>query len=450
MRSHHPTLLLINPASTFRKGYLLRRESKQVPLGLGLVAALTPPGWKVKIWDENFRPFQYREADLVGITAMTATAFRAYEIASIYRKQGIPVVMGGIHATYMPDEALRYVDSVVMGEAEGSWPGVIADTLAGKLQTRYQAPLADMRMVPAARHDLFHPGYLFGSVQTSRGCPMDCDFCSVPAFNGNLYRLRETESILEEIDRIRNPMLYFVDDNIIGYNSKSEEHAIRLFEGMVRRGLKKEWFAQASLNIAENPELLKLAARSGCRMLLIGMEAENPEALAATNKRVNLRMGTSSYKQAFRTIHRAGINVLGAFIFGIETDTVQSVRKRCMYILNSPVDVTQASVMTPLPGTRLYDRIKSEGRIICQDFPSDWQRFHFTGVVFRPALMTPEELETARNKAYRKITRKMHLRWRFLRTWWNTRSFRSAVWAWNSNLNYREMAIEEIAQGNNK
>lgn len=436
-------LLLINPANTYRKGYLLRRESKQAPLALGVVAALTPPGWQVRIHDENFREFRFREADLVGITAVTASANRAYEIASVYRDNGIPVVMGGIHASSMTDEALQFADSVVVGEAEGSWAEVIRDAEQGTLKRIYRSPLCDFRSTPVPRHDLFHPGYLFASIQTSRGCPMDCDFCSVPWFNGHQYRLRDTEAILGEIASVRNPMLYFVDDNIIGYNSTAEEHAVQLFEGMIRRKLRKDWFAQASLNIAHKPEILKLAARSGCRMLLIGIEAEKEEALAASNKKLNLKLGVGSYRESFKRLHRAGINVLGAFIYGMDTDTVSALRERTQYIRSSSIDVTQASVMTPLPGTRIFEKMKNEGRLLCSNFPRDWQHFHFSDVVFRPSLMTPDELARETDRAYREICSLSYIRKRFIRTWWNTGSLRSAIWAWNSNLNYRSVGMEK-------
>jgi radical SAM superfamily enzyme YgiQ (UPF0313 family) len=439
-------LLLINPANSYRKGYLLRRESKQAPLALGVIGALTPPDWQVRIWDENFREFRYREADLVGITAVTASVNRAYEIAAVYRSKGIPVVIGGIHASSLPDEAGQYADAVVIGEAEGSWANVLRDFEAGRLKRRYEAPMTEFRNNPPPRHDLFHPGYLFSSIQTSRGCPMDCDFCSVPWFNGNKYRLRETGSILDEIESVRNPLLYFVDDNIIGYNSTAEEHAVSLFEGMIRRKLKKDWFAQASLNITHQPEILKLAARSGCRMLLIGIEAETEEALASTNKKLNLKLGVRSYKESFRTLHKAGINVLGAFIYGMETDTPEALRARTRYIRSSSVDVTQASVMTPLPGTRIFEKLKDENRLLCKTFPRDWQHFHFSDVVFSPSRMTPEELASETGRAYRKFSHLAYLHWRFLRTWWNTKSLRCAVWAWNSNLNYRSMAMERATE----
>jgi radical SAM superfamily enzyme YgiQ (UPF0313 family) len=435
-------LLLINPANNYRKGYLLRRESKQAPLGLGIIASLTPSDWNIRIIDENFREFHYKEADLVGITAVTASANRAYEIAAIYREKGIPVVLGGIHASALPDEALKFVDSVVIGEAEGSWGNLIKDFESGNLQTKYTSALSDLRNAPPARHDLFHPGYYFASIQTSRGCPMDCEFCSVPSFNGHQYRLRDPESVVDEIASVPHSMIYFVDDNIIGYNRQAEDHAAAIFEGMIRRNLKKEWFAQTSLNIIEKPELLKLARRSGCQMLLIGIEAENAEALKDSNKKVNLRLGVVNYKKAFRMIHKEGIVVLGAFIFGMESDTPESLKNRTRYILSSSVDVTQASVMTPLPGTRLFDKFNQEDRFICHDFPKDWQHFHFSDVVFSPARMTPKELAESTNNAYNEICSMSTLRKKFIRTLWNTRSLRSAMWAWNSNLNYRSVGLE--------
>lgn len=408
-----------------------------------MVAAMTPDTWKVYLIDENIRPFRYRQADLVAITAFTSTVTRAYEIAEIYRREGTPVIIGGIHASMMPHEAMQFADAVVVGEAESVWPQILQDFENGQLQPLYQAPPADLTRIPAPRHDLFHPSYLFASIQTSRGCPLDCDFCSVPAFNGHRYRLRPVEAILEEMSTVRNHLIYFVDDNIVGYNERARDHAARLFEGMIRKGLRKEWFAQASLNIAQDPELLGLAARSGCKMLLIGMEAESEDALQDANKRLNLKLGVDAYARSFRAIHKAGIAVLGAFIYGMDSDTAESLRRRTRYILRSSVDVVQASVMTPLPGTRLFERMKTENRLLSNNFPQHWQHFHFSDVVFRPKQIEPEVLTSEMNQAYRIICSMNTLRIKFLRTLWNTRSLRTAIWAWNSNLNYRMVALEK-------
>jgi hypothetical protein len=177
-------------------GLTVNKSSRFPPLGLGIVAALTPEHWDVALLDENWGPFVYHDADpstgsgqtLVGITAFTASASRAYEIAALYRARGVPVVMGGIHASMCTEEALRFVDAVVVGEAETAWPQVMADVEGGMLQRVYRGEWADLAGLPRPRRDLLHPGYMFASVQTSRGCPMDCEFCSVMAFNGRRYR----------------------------------------------------------------------------------------------------------------------------------------------------------------------------------------------------------------------------------------------------------------------
>jgi radical SAM superfamily enzyme YgiQ (UPF0313 family) len=437
------TLILINPANKHRKGFLLRNESRQVPLALGILAALTPSEWKVIILDENFKSFRYRDADLVGITSFTSTVSRAYEIAALYREKGIPVVLGGIHVSALPDEALHYADAVVIGEAEESWPKLLEDFENSALKKKYESGFVDLDSIPVPRHDLFHPGYFFASIQTSRGCPHQCDFCSVPSFNGHKYRMRKIGKVLEEIRQVKNKLLYFVDDNIIGYGSQAEAHAVELFEGMIQMNLKTEWFAQASLDIAQKPHLLKLAAKAGCRMLLIGIEAESEAALTDSNKKLNLKIGTSQYAKAFREIHKHGIAVLGAFIYGMDSDTPEALRARTKYILNSSVDVVQASVMTPLPGTRLFNRLKEEDRLLATNTPQAWEYFHFSDVVFKPLHMNPGELAGEMDWAYSKLLNKNTLRKKFLRTLWNTRSIRTALWVWNSNLNYRSVAFEK-------
>lgn len=446
MAEKRRTLVLINPANTLYKGYLLRRQSKQVPLALGIIAALTPPDWRIKVLDENFRTFKFYDADLVGITAFTSNVNRAYQIAEEYRQKNIPVVMGGIHVSCMPDEALQYADSVVIGEAEGSWEKVIKDFENNSLQRVYQSQPGELYNLPAPRHDLFHPGYLFASIQTSRGCPMNCDFCSVPRFNGNKYRLRPVNEILDELQAIPHKLIYFVDDNIIGYNKESEEHALALFRGMIERKLNKEWFAQASMNISQNPEVLQLASESGCKMLLLGIESEKPAQLTETNKKLNLKLGVNNYWKVFRAIHRHGISILGAFIFGLDNDTPANISQRVHYTMHSGIDVIQPSVLTPLPGTRLYEKMEAENRILRNQAPEDWKYYHFTDVVFQPKQMSPTELETLMDAAYHKMYSKKAVLMRFICTLWNTRNLHTAVWAYNSNMNFYAMAKEKFTK----
>ncbi|MCJ7547703.1 MAG: B12-binding domain-containing radical SAM protein [Deltaproteobacteria bacterium] len=433
-------LVLVNPVNPARTGLTVNKSSRFPPIGLGTVAALTPASWDVKLVDENWAPFAYQEADLVGITAFTASANRAYEIAALYRQQGVPVVMGGIHASMCPDEALRFVNAVVIGEAEAVWPRALADIEAGCLQQKYQGEWSDLSGMPCPRRDLFHPDYMFASVQTSRGCPMDCEFCSVTAFNGRRYRRRPAEEVLAELEQIPQKMLFFVDDNIIGYGPASRKQALALFKGMVKRKLDKWWFCQASLNFGDDEEVLSWASRAGCKMVFLGLEAEEIDALQEVHKQLNVQRGINGYKQAFRRIHKAGIAVLGAFIFGMDGDTSAKLQRRANYMIyNRGIDVMQRTRLTPLPGTRLFDRYQQEGRLLYTNFPQDWDHYDMTEVVHRPGSLDPEQM----NQTMQKLDRRMYslpvLFCKALITFWQTRNKIATMFAWNSNLNYRNV-----------
>jgi radical SAM superfamily enzyme YgiQ (UPF0313 family) len=434
-------LVLVNPVNPVRTGLTVNKSSRFPPIGLGIVAALTPEHWDVELVDENWEPIAYREADLVGITAFTASARRAYEIAALYREQGVPVVMGGIHASMCPDEALRFVDAVVIGEAETAWPQVIADVDSGRLQPAYKGGWADLKGLPCPCRDLFHPGYMFASVQTSRGCPMNCEFCSVTAFSGRRYRRRSLEEVLDELETIPQRMLFFVDDNIMGYGQESREQALALFRGIVERKLDKLWFCQASLNFADDEEVLHWAGQAGCKMVFLGLEAEEVDALEEVNKRLNLKRGVESYEAAFRRIHRAGIAVLGAFIFGMDSDTPERLRRRTDYMVHSGVDVMQTTFLTPLPGTRLFNRFQEEGRLLHTDYPQDWDRYDMTEVVYEPAQMEAATLSNTSRECNRRMFTWPVIARKAIRTLWETQDPMAAVFAWNSNVNYRNVAL---------
>jgi len=433
-------LVLVNPVNPARTGLTVNKSSRFPPIGLGIVAALTPNHWDVALVDENWEPFVYQDADLVGITAFTASANRAYEIAAVYRERGVPVLMGGIHASMCTEEALRFVDAVVIGEAEAVWPRVVVDVEAGRLQQVYRGEWNDLTGTPQPRRDLFHPGYVFASVQTSRGCPMDCEFCSVTAFNGRRYHRRPPEEVLDELETIPQKMLFFVDDNIIGYGKASREQALTIFKGMVERKLDKWWFCQASLNFADDDEVLRWAARAGCKMVFLGLEAEAAEALAEVNKRLNLQRGVENYAQAFRRIHRAGIAVLGAFIFGMDDDTPDKLHRRAEYMVKSGVDVMQMTFLTPLPGTRLFERLRDEGRLLYDDFPRDWEHYDMGEATHRPQGMTPEALTQVMAESGQRMYGWPVLLRKALRTLWETRNPMAAMFAWNSNINYRNVS----------
>lgn len=432
-------LVLINPVNPRRVGLTANVSSRFPPLGLGIVAALTPDEWDIEIVDENFEQFTYKKADLVGLTAFTASVTRAYEIAGIYKKKGIPTVLGGIHASMRPAEALQYVDAVVIGEAESVWGTVIADVEAGALKRMYKGEQQPLTKMPVPRRDLFHPGYVFGSVQTARGCPMDCEFCSVTAFNGQKYRQRPVEDVLAELETIPQKRIFFVDDNLIGYGTKSAERAIALTNSMIERTIAKEWFCQASMNFADNKEVLAYAGQSGCKMVFLGVEAEDIGALQDVNKQLNISV--QNYEELFRRINQYSIAVLGAFIYGMDSDTPESIRRRTDYIVTSGVDVMQTTFLTPLPGTRLFDRLQKEDRLLYTDFPADWDYYDMTEVVYKPALMTPLELQEAMRKSVNRLYSRKILYRKWVKTWIATRQFTTAMWAYTSNKNYRTVAV---------
>ncbi|MBN1265893.1 MAG: B12-binding domain-containing radical SAM protein [Anaerolineales bacterium] len=439
--NNQPRLLLINPVNPARTGLTINESSRFPPLGLGIIAALTPDNWGVTLIDENWETHKFQPADLVGITAFTASACRAYAIASEYRRAGIPVVLGGIHASMCPQEALRYVDAVVIGEAEAVWPQVLEDFRAGRMKQIYRGEWQDLTQTVVPRRSLFHPGYNFASIQTSRGCPMNCDFCSVTAFNGRRYRRRPPEDVLAELETIPQKMLFFVDDNIIGYSREDRETAKTLFREMADHHLDKLWFCQASINFADDEELLYWAGKAGCKMVFLGLEAEHDQPLREVKKKLNLSRGVDSYREAFRRIHKAGIAVLGAFIFGMDSDTPGLLDLRTRYMIRSDVDVMQTTTLTPLPGTDLFARLEEEARLLYTNHPEDWDHFDMTEVTYQPAQMSPAELSESTIRNNRKMYAAPVLARKALRTFLTTRDPMAAMFAWHSNQNYRNVAL---------
>ncbi len=435
-------LILINPINKHRKGFVIDSISKYPPLNLALIASLTTDNWAVKIIDEQFDDFTYEEANLVGITAFTAQINRAYEIASLYCKQGIKTVIGGIHASSLPEEAGKFADVIVCGEAEGIWPQVIKDFENNTLKKRYDGELAKMNMLPKARHDLLHADYLYSPIQTTRGCPMQCEFCSVHQFNGKKFRTRPVDDVLNEMEIMPDKRMAIIDDNIIGYTKSSQQRAIALFKGMIKRKINKEWFAQASINFADNDDVLKYAFEAGCRMVLIGIESEKLTQLKEQKKTLNIRYQHDKYEEVFRRIKRNGISVLGTFIFGLDSDTVEDLHQRADYIINCGVDCYQTSVLTPLPGTKLYNKFKSHKRLIDINYPEDWQKYHAFEVVMKPNQMSPQTLKKEMNLIWQKIYDKNVILRKFLNTMKATRNKTSALWALSSNITYHNVTLE--------
>ncbi len=361
------------------------------PLGLLTVAAVTPPEYEVSILDESVTPVRYDMAvDLVGLTASTASAPRAYEIAGEFRRRGMPVVMGGIHATAVPEEALGHVDAVGVGEAEGFWPRMLADFAAGRVQRVYRnEDFPALDNLPAPRRDLVRRKdyYLFNTLQTSRGCPFRCTFCSVHKFFGGRYRMRPVAQVLEELQQLPpdGPFI-FVDDNIFGDRDRARE----FMEGLIP--MNRAWFSQASMDRLQDEDYLRLAGRSGCRMLFVGFESLSDENLADMNKRFN---HPTQIKETVARCHRCGIGVIGAFIVGLDHDELGVFDRIVALAEDVQLDAIQIAIRIPIPGTddaeRLADRI----------FDPDYRKRDGSHVVFRhPKISPPCRLEEGLQRAY--------------------------------------------------
>jgi radical SAM superfamily enzyme YgiQ (UPF0313 family) len=386
-------LLLINPKSQY-KGLGNYRTTSYPLLNLPYVAALTPDHYEITVIDENIKPFEFQKADIVGITAFTSTVNRAYEIAQIYRKAGIPVVMGGIHVSMMPQEALSYCDTVVIGEAEGAWPRVIEDFEAGKMRRQYRGTWIDLAHLPMPRRDILKNEYYgWGGIQTSRGCPMNCSFCSVSAFNGRRFRRRPLEAVIEELEQIPQTNVMITDDNIIGYSQADKEWARVFFARIAAKRIKKNFFVQASIQFGDDPELIQTAARGGVKILFIGLESVQPETLRSYQKGLNLkRLEKNNYHELIARIRRAGIAVIGAFVVGGDEEDISIFQATLNFIQSSHIDVLQITKPTPLPGTQLWHRLSTEGRIINQDFPKAWEEYRLTKMVYKPTKMSIEDV----------------------------------------------------------
>ena len=414
-------LYLINPCNSLvtivsTKGSYWNRYRVWKPLGLMVLAGLTPPEWEVTIMDENLGVPNYASMprpDLVGISAFTSQANRAYELAAQFRALGVPVVMGGIHATVCADEAMGYVDAIVTGEGESAWPQVLKDAQQGCLKRRYDGGQADMTKVPFARHDLMPRGYAFGSIQTTRGCPLNCSFCSVTAFNGVQYRQRPIADVVQEFKTIPEKRVLIVDDNLIGTRTEHLTRARELFRAMAQANLKKEWICQVTINFADDDELMDLAVAAGCRGVFIGFESSGPEGLAEVGKKFNLLHGRD-LRDSVRRIQQHNIMVVGSFIIGLDVDEPGVGVRVARLATHYGVDHLNALFLTPLPGTRLWTQMEKDGRLGRDAFPEDWKYYTLTLPVAEYRNFSQDEISEEMlscNRRFFSVRRILHRFW---------------------------------------
>jgi radical SAM superfamily enzyme YgiQ (UPF0313 family) len=369
-------LVLINP----RNRVSLYGDYLWEPLALAYVAAATPKSWEVELIDEQCegpRAYGDVQADLVGLTAFTTQAPRAYRIAGQFRSRGIPVVMGGIHASLVQDEAARYADSLFIGECEAKWPEVIADLERGALAPIYQGGTNGESLVRPGRtiFDKYH--YEYASAQTSRGCPMDCSFCSVTAFNGRLFRMREIADVVDEVAGIEARDIIFVDDDLNGFSRKAKQRCMDLFRAMADARLDKRWVTQVTINFGDDDELPALARAAGCAGVFIGLESTDTQSLALIRKdATSQRRGLDYYRENVARIRRHGIGVVGSFILGIDTQNMDTIASEILRFADeTALDALNPTILTPLPGTRDYARYDAEGRILFKNYPDDWEKY---------------------------------------------------------------------------
>ena len=385
-------LILINPVGQ-KSGYLLSKFSTIPPLSLAYVAAVTPSNWQVKIADENFAPIEYEEADLIGISAFTSNINRAYEIAAVYRRRKTKVIIGGIHASMLPEEVLEYADAVVVGEAEGVWGKVIDDFENNCLTDKYFGPQLDLsKNTIKPRRDLMDQRYFFHSIQTSRGCPFDCNFCSVSKYLGKNYRQRPARDVLDELQDITSDFVFFLDDNLIGHSTESRKRAAEIFKGMLEGNLHKRWWMQTSIDSADDEGVLKLAAEAGCMFAFIGFEAISDSNLKKMKKGINLKIGVENYRKVIDKFHRYGIGVIGAFVIGNNHESPAYYRQLASFLVHSGIDVVQLAILTPLPGTDLMEQIQKDDRLLYKNFPEDWAKYRLSYVVREPEGVDPETI----------------------------------------------------------
>ncbi len=397
-KSKRMRLLLIQPSQILDDGRIYKVKKLLLPrLSLPLLASLTPPEFEVKIIDEFFENVLFDDpADLVGIGFMTSQAPRAYQIGDEFKKFGKKVVMGGIHASALPEEALIHADAVVVGEAEGIWLKVLEDFKKGKMSGIYRSPqFANLQGLPSPRYDLLQEdryrllkiNYPF---QAGRGCPFNCDFCSVTKFFGGTFRWRPINEVIQEIKKTSKKKISFVDDNIFG----NQEYARELFQALIP--LKIRWGAEASINIAKNEELLRLASESGCAFLVLGIESLSSLNLKSVGKTF---FHVNEISDSINKIRKYGINVRTEMIFGFDYDDPGVFARTVDFLVKNKVTYADFFIMVPLPETKLRERLANESRLLS----TNWSKYDALHAVFQPKLMTPEELEKGLWKAYRQF-----------------------------------------------
>ena len=382
-------LLLIGPTALDYNGVPIKQSRLHLPgLTLPMLAAVTPPDVKLRLLSETVEDIPYDEPwDLVGLTGMGSGIFRAWQIADEFRKRKVPVVMGGIAASLCdPEWSLRHVDTLVTGEAENIWPIIIEDFKRGQLKQRYDMKeRPDINTLPLPRYDLMNRKKLgfWWPVQATRGCPFPCSFCSIQSYFERTYRKRPVDQVIRDVRAAKKSgthFIAFIDDNI-GVDWKYFE---QLMTALIPE--KIIWMSQCSIHIADKPDMLALAYKSGCRLLSFGIESTNTESLAWIEKNFNK---PTNYEADLKTIRKFGIDVSTEMIIGMDGDRQDVFQNTYDFIVHNKISVPRVHILTPVPGTPLYKELRQEGRILHDNF----SQYSGGQVVFKPKNIDPEDLQ---------------------------------------------------------
>lgn len=400
-------------------------------LTLPLMAALTPSDHEISVVDENVEPIDFdAPVDLVGITALTPIAPRAYEVADEFRRRGVKVALGGVHPSLMAEEAAAHADAVVVGESEDSWPQLISDAANGGMKKLYTAETKpDLVNLPVPRRDLMKKDQYLNipKVETSRGCPYRCSFCSTTVFYGPRMRFRPVEDVVAEVKSIGHRFVFFTDNNI----TANKKYAKRLFRELAPLGI--YWLSQGSIDMADDLELMELAVASGCVGMLVGFESLSEENIAEMGKKASNQV--EEYEEKIRIFHRHKIGLIGCFVFGFDGDDKSVFKKTVDFIRRNNVDCPQLTVLTPFPGTALRDEMEAQGRLL----HSRWEKYDVGNVVFQPKQMTPQELQEGYNWSCEQVYSRRAIWMRALRSIkYMKQPYRSFVFAKNSSI-YRRL-----------
>lgn len=417
-------ILLVSPV---RDPHKFTNKGILIPqLALFILQGLTPKKHEVKIVEEEYMKLDYdEECDVVAISCLTSNAYRGYRIADSFREKGKIVVMGGIHPSLLPDEALAHADAVVIGEAEGVWEKILDDIESGNLQERYHEPKPDLdRYIPKDFSTLSKKRmYNLVPLQTSRGCPYNCDFCCVSDIFGKKIKLIPVKHVVRDIVESGARNFIFLDDNIIGHKKYAKE----LFKALIP--LKIRWIGQSSISFAHDIEMMKLAKKSGCKGLFIGLES----VLESNNHQFAKLKSLEDTRESIKKILRMGILIQASVIFGFDEDTQETFGQTIKFLRKNRISLASINALTPYPGTRVFEKLKEAGRLLHEK----WEFYDHHTVVFQPKNMTPLELQIGKIKAKSDFSKIFSIVERILG------NLRMPVYFLAANLGYRKLAIAE-------